>query len=96
MECPKDPNARSHFDPNEELNRIQEKKKKKVPNADSYSVKKKFLKMVIRRIKKYETLEDLEQEINKDAHKEWFSDILKYKEQFVVSKPDFKEILKSL
>lgn len=53
--------------------------------------------MVIRRIKNYETMDDLEKELNsKNAHKEWFSDILKYKEQFVLNKPDYKEILKSL
>jgi len=53
--------------------------------------------MVIRRIKNYETMEDIEAELqNKNHHKEWFSDILKYKEQFVFNKHEYKEILKSL
>lgn len=74
-----------------------ENKKKKVPNAESYAVKKKFLKMVIRRIKKFETMENVDKVLEETNHKEWFKDILKYKQQYVSNKfGDITDILKSL
>ena len=53
--------------------------------------------MVIRRIKKFETMENVDKVLEQGNHKEWFKDILKYKQQYVSSKfGDISDILKSL
>jgi hypothetical protein len=88
-ECPKDPNARSHFDPAEELTRIEDyAKNRKKMNADSYMLKQKLIGMAMQRIKKSDTLIKNEIELSRLQHKRVFSDIMKYKKEIVHFQPD--------
>ncbi|OMJ90184.1 hypothetical protein SteCoe_7473 [Stentor coeruleus] len=83
-ECPKDPNARSHFDPTEELTRIEDYvKNRKKMNTDSYMLKQKLMGMAMQRIKKSDTLIKNEVELSRLQHKRVFSDIMKYKKDIV-------------
>ncbi|OMJ68267.1 hypothetical protein SteCoe_34333 [Stentor coeruleus] len=83
-ECPKDPNARSHFDPAEELARIEDyAKNRKKMNADSYMLKRKFIGMAMQRIKKSDTIIKNEIELSRLQHKRVFSDIMRYKKEII-------------
>ena len=93
FECPKDPNTSTLFEPSDELERIDNfvKTKKKL-NTDTYSIKKKFLNMVINKIKNSHWILDANKDASDSAEEDdKFSDIFQYKKQFVISKIE-KEI----